>query len=323
MTVLLRRLLSWLAVALSGAYIAYFFSANGDDLRLLLSIRPEHVVALILLQVLYLLLHGYRYRIVLEQCSDRSIAYWPWFRLFVLGRFLNTVLPQSGNLYRGLLLKDVWGVTYTRYVTAFFSFAWMGNCLNLLIALAMVALVDPGLRVGVVPAGLLVASLLLALAGLPVLLDRFSRGVRIRARYVSWIHDKVSEVLRVSVGNLRDARYLRRMLGFGLLAFAAACTIFGACFHGLGISVGFAEMALFYVILQISTHVHVTPGNLGVQELGFGILGEQMGIGMGEGMLVSALLRVSGYLALFALAVPMGGVRLLRGGAAKDAPMGT
>lgn len=60
------------------------------------------------------------------------------------------------------------------------------------------------------------------------------------------------------------------------------------------------------------TSINLPPGNLGVRKVAFGLLADLTGIGMAEGMLVSALLRVVGYIALFAVALAMGGLGVLR-----------
>jgi hypothetical protein len=49
-----------------------------------------------------------------------------------------------------------------------------------------------------------------------------------------------------------------------------------------------------------------------VQELAFGILSTGFGASAADGVLVSALLRVTGVVALIAMALPFGGLEALR-----------
>jgi len=68
------------------------------------------------------------------------------------------------------------------------------------------------------------------------------------------------------------------------------------------------------VLLQLATYVAVTPGNLGLQELAFGVLAVGLGSAAVDGVVVSALVRVTGVVAIVAFALPLGGVQALRAG---------
>lgn len=307
-----KKILQWLVLLLCLAFIVRFFGTRRDDLRLLLNLSRVAVAALLVLHVVYFVLHGYRYQIVMEKCGGRPIGFGPWFHVFILGRFLNTMFPQAGTLYRAVHLKRDHQVSHTRYVSGLFSFAWMDTGLNLVVALVVIGWTDPGLRVGPLPAMYLVAGVTVLVAGVPMLADLVLRSTTIRVRFLAWLHARLAEVVRVSVQNLRDAVYLAKVASVGLVVFGHFCLILYIGFRSLGIRVGVGEVVLFYLLIKASTYVNVTPGNLGVLEIGCGILGAQMQIGMAEGMLVSAILRIIRYIALVGLAVPMGGLSVLR-----------
>lgn len=309
----LINLLQWATVAGCTVFIVRFFYRNSEELRSLVNIRPAQIVVMILSYSVYFVSHAYRYKIVLEKCSGCTIGFSQWFRISMLGRFLNTVIPQMGNLYRAVRLKEEYHVSYTRYVSSFFSFAWLDTSSNLLVGLAVIGLLSPGLRIGPLPATHLVLGLAGGVVLLPIILEVVFRSITVRGRFLTWLHAKLAEVLRVSVQNLHDGGYMARVFLVGLLVLAQACVIFYVCFHSIGIRVGAAEVVLFYVLLKLSMNVSLTPSNIGVQEIAFGILGEQTQIGMGQGMLVSAVMRVVGGVALCCFALPMGGLSVLRG----------
>jgi hypothetical protein len=81
-----------------------------------------------------------------------------------------------------------------------------------------------------------------------------------------------------------------------------------------------STVVLFFVLSQLSTYVQITPGNLGVFELGFGALGSQLGIGLVGGLLVAALIRVTGYIALLIAGLALGGIKAARGLSAETNP---
>ena len=71
-------------------------------------------------------------------------------------------------------------------------------------------------------------------------------------------------------------------------------------------------LALFYIILKISTEILITPGNIGPREVAYGVLSESMGIGMGQGIAVSVIIRVLGTGTVLVLGSCFGGIDLLR-----------
>ena len=301
-----KRLLHWSLLLACTAFIVYFFSTHRDELRVLGNIRARSIVCLLALTIVYLLVHGMRFKIVLEECSGRAILYWPWFRALILSRFFSIFMPQLGSIYRGVYLKRQFQVSYTRYIGGFCSFAWMDTCFNLLLTLVVVRLANPGLRLGAFSFTSVVGVLLLLIVTIPIVVERVFRAVKLRGRRLLWLHSKLSEVLEVSVRNLRHGAYMVKFVFLGLLTSGLVIVLLYACFRGMGLTVGWSETVLFYVVLKLSSHVAVTPGNLGVLEIAFGILGEQMQIGMGEGILASAIMRVVGYLALGLLSMPLG-----------------
>ncbi len=309
----LQRVARWLLLLLCVGFIIYFFNANREGLSLLLNIRPGEVIALLAMQLVYLVLHSYRQKGVLEKCSGTRIRFRAWFRIFILGRFLNVMVPQSGNIYRSVRLKEEHGVSYTRYVSAYVSSAWMGSCLSLLLAAAAIGLLRPQLRLGSIPALYMVLGLGALFGSTPFLAERVARTIGSVPRYLSWLHGKLSELLQVAIENLRDPGYMGRFCLVTLLMFTQACLVFYLCFSALGIEVGVAEVALFNVLWRLSTYVNLTPGgNVGLLEIAFGLLGEQIQLGMGVGILFSLVQRAVSQITLFSLALMMGGPGLLR-----------
>ncbi len=315
----LRRALPWGLFAASVVATAVLVWHRGEDLALLRALDAASVVVLVALQALYLVVQSGRFHVVLVKLAERSVGFWPWLQLFVLGRFLNLFVPQAGNVYRGVELKRRFGIGYTRFVAAFVNAPWVAMVMNFLIGAVVVALAAPEARVGTWPLGLLLGLAALVTAAAPVLALPLLALVPQRWRALAWLHTRLAETLQVTLASLRDARYLARVLAWTLAAFVQAVALLWLCFVALGADVGLAQAVAFYVLLQLSTYLAVTPGNLGLQELAFGFLALGMGGGAVEGVVVSGLLRVTGVIALLLTALPMGGVQALRASRAAGA----
>ena len=145
-----KTILRWLLAIACLTYLAKFFYDSRSDLSIALSLNGWVLTGIVAMQLLYYLLQGERLRIVMIKCSGRKLPALPWLKLFIIGRFLNTIFAQAGNVSRGIILKRDYGVSYTRYIAANASMAWMDTGMNFFVVAAIVRIVcrmegpDPG-----------------------------------------------------------------------------------------------------------------------------------------------------------------------------------
>lgn len=312
MTARAQRILPWLAFALAIGATVVLVAARGEDLRTLAALRQSFVVALLAMQALYLIVQSVRFHVVLVRFAERPVGFWPWTRLFVLGRFLNLFVPQAGNVYRAVELRRRFDVRVQSFLVAFVNAPWLAMILNFGFGAAFVGLLAPSAAVAGWPlwALLVAATLVTSLAPIVALplLPLFPE----RLRWAAWLRARLGEMVGVTLRSVREPRYLARVTWWTLLAFIQASAMLWLGFVALGIPVGVAEAIAFYVLLQLATYVQVTPGNLGLQELAFAALSAGFGATVADGILVSTIVRVTGVIALVVAALPMGGLEALR-----------
>lgn len=269
------------------------------------------ILPIIAIQLLYYPLQAYLFRIVLEKCSGSKLPFFGWFKIFILSTFLNTVFSQTGNVYRGLQLKSDYNISYTRYISSYISFAWMDLWINLIIATAIILLLKPDLHIGPLIAWKVLLAAIIVVIAVPILIEILCHRIKFNNARLSWIHSKLSEVLTVSVNNITDTAYLSKITLINIVVLICIAGLFRFCFLILGIKLNIPTVVIFYALLKIGNYVNITPGNLGIQELAYGFLGTQMGIGMAQSILVSAFMRLTGTAVLVLLAVTLGGISLL------------
>lgn len=321
----LARWLPWLLVLVALAATALLASRGADELALLRRLDPLAALALVALQVAYLVVQSGRFHVVLVRLAEHHVGFWPWLRLFVIGRFLNLFVPQAGNVYRAVELKRRFDVGYTRFVAAFVNAPWIAMVLNFALGALVLVALEPAARVAGVPLWLALAAAAVAASLGPWLVALVLPLLPRRFRAAAWARTQLDDMLGVTLASLRDARYLARVLAWTLAAFVQAVAMLWLTFVALGAPVGLAEAVAFYVLLQLATYVALTPGNLGVQELAFAALASGLGAAAVDGVLVSALTRVTGVVALVLLALPLGGLEALRASRASaraEAPAG-
>ncbi len=307
-----KKVARYLLTVVCCAYIVNFFLANRESFERVLLFDMSIVMTMLGLSVAAIGMQSYRYKIIIGKFSGKRLPYLAWLRIFVLGTFLNRIFPQAGNVFRGVSLKQRFDISYTRYISSYAGFMWIDTTLSIATALAVVLVLDPSLRIASVPAAVLIAALLCAVAAVPFVLKLVGDFLKGRFNYFLWLQSKLAEVFSVMADSVRDVGYLVRISATGLCSFAITISIFYMCFHGLGLDVSWSMLAVFCVIMRLSNQMVITPGNLGVREIAYGVLGELAGVGMAEAMLVSIIIRIVGTTVIFAFGTALGGVGLLK-----------
>ncbi|MBN1788494.1 MAG: flippase-like domain-containing protein [Sedimentisphaerales bacterium] len=293
-------------------YIIFFLTKNRAEIQQALNLRPLIVAALIIILILDLAINGLRMKIVMEKCSDTKIPLGPWYKIFILGRFLNTVIPQLGNLYRGITLKQKHNISYTNYISSLAAFAWMEISINLIIALIIVLLTNRQLQIAGIDAWIFLTGMIIVIMAGPIIADAVIQLFKIQNKALAWIHSKLSQVFSTAVTSLKDIRYMTSIVSTTLLAFIIVTVMFRLCFMGINIHVSITEIVIFLAILKVMDVIVITPGNVGIREIFFGIVTQQIGLSMMEGILASTILRILGTMVVFILGVSLGGIGILQ-----------
>ncbi len=299
-------------VAVCIVYLVRFFYKNKDTLHLVFNLDPVSIFSAITFQILYFPMLALLLRTILEKCSSSKLPFFGWFKIFILGTFLNMVFPQTGNVYRGIQLKRNYNVSYTRYISSYASFAWMDLIMNLFISALIIIFLKPDLQIGRLIAWKILLVIIIVIITAPILIEILWRKIKFNHSRLAWLHSKTSEVLSVSVNNIKDVTYLAKIILINIAILACITGLLHFCFLILGIRLNIPTVVMFYVLLKIGDYVNITPANLGVQELAYGFFGTQMGVGMAESVLVSGFMRLIGTTVLISLAVIFGGIDLLR-----------
>lgn len=311
----LRAPLRWAAGLLFFFVCARALLHNPEPLRRLASLHPALLATLLGLAVLNDLFMSWRLALAVTECGGPRVSGLSWFRLVVIGQFLNLAVPQLGNLYRGVMLKREHGVSYMAYASGLFAFVWLDTVFGFSICTLILALLRPGLELGGVPAlPVLVAVVAFLVAG-PVIVARGLGAARLRGAWASWLHERATRLLTTATRSLGRPRFLGRFASVSVLVTAEQMLALYLCFGAVGHPVDVPTAALFQVVVKLSNQVQITPGNLGLTELAWGVLGAAaQGGGLEHGIAASLLFRVAFTAVLVTLGALFGGLGLLRGG---------
>lgn len=305
------KILRIILLLISIAYIVYFFAKNKEDLNLLLNLDFLFIVLLFFLSFAYQLIHSYRFKVIIEKCGNTKINFIKWFKIFAQTRFLNQFIPQFGNIYRGIALKKTFNIPYTNYISSFTSFLWMDTCFNLSLASIIILIFKPNLTITGINIGIIGSAITIIILTIPFVANKISKKIENFVHKKIWLHSKLGEVINITIESLKDCNYVFKILTIGLLALVRTIIFYYILFLCFGITSNITILIIFYALFKLSSFVVITPGNLGIQELAFGFLSGQLGIGVSEGILVCVVGRFIGTIVIIILGICTGGLDLL------------
>lgn len=295
------RVPRWLSAALLAVtlgLLAWMVVRDRPALNALGDIAPADVATIMILQVLYLIPESYRQQIVIESSSDTTLRWLPWFRIFIVGRFLNTMIPQSGNVYRGLRLRSDFGVALAEFGGGMAAFVIMSVVASLLVAAPFLAWQSPSLTVAGIPTPLALLIAAAMIGGAPFAIWAVLGRRTVEAGSTSRIVATARSVVSSTMTALSDLRLMVAFLVVWLLTITVVVALYRTVFAAIGWNLGIGEAIAIYALLQASSFLVLTPGNLGIQELGMAALAAIFGIPAAVGVVAAGIIRVTGWIAI-------------------------
>ena len=288
-------------------FVVWSLAKDKDILLQAKEIAPHQIFLIIAILIVYFVLHAQRFVLLIEQHCRCRIPLLDWMRMLVVVRFMNNLVPQMGSVHRGIALKRDFGVSYTDYIAANLFFIWTDTLLNFLIAFALFYLGSSPLELFGFPAGAL-----LGLAALGILLAPFIGQLLLKSHHQpSKLVRKLAEVADELTRGLREPRYMAATTVIAVLSFLLMTHVFRILLGAIGAEVDLATLAVFYALYRLTFHINVTPGNIGIREIAYGLLCAQAHIGMSKGLLISAELRVLSIIVLITIGISVAGRELV------------
>ena len=295
------RVPRWLSITLivvTLGFLIWLVLRDRPSLDALGDIEPGDLAIIMVLQLLYLVPESYRQEIVVESSSGTPIRSFHWFRIFVVGRFLNTLIPQSGNVYRAFRLRSDPGIAISDFGGGMAAFVIMSVVASLLVSVPFIAWQSPALTIGGLPAWLSLLIAAIILGAVPFVISFALRG-----RFSDWaersrILDTAGRVGSATMTALRDVRLMGRFVIVWAVTLTVVVALYRSVFAAIDWDLSIGVAIAIFALLQVSSFIVLTPGNLGIQELGMAALVALFGAPAAIGVLAAALIRVTGWIAI-------------------------
>ena len=307
------RMLRWAAALAVLAYVVWFLLRNKSQLASLRNLSAPLLAVLFLVTILNNLLYIFRFRHVVRKKTGLQIPFRSWVRFFLISRLFSLMAGQTGNLYRAWVFKKEYSVSIAKFLASALFITWLDTCLFLLFGAVVIAAAAPHLEVLGINAALLILAVLVCFVVVPLLLGKLLGSVHLSGRLSGWAHRRFLELSSAILTGLKDPVFLLILSSGGFLSFLFSAAVIFGCFYGLGLPIDPSGVALFLAVLGLCNRIVITPGgNLGIKELAYGFLAEQLHIGMAEGILVSLLSRIITMVVTIGLGLAAGGWHLIK-----------
>lgn len=317
-----KRWIAWSVAVVSFGVIVWLALRDNQVISALRMISPLQIMALFVFQVLYLVVESRRLEIVIEDASGTKIPSLPMLSLFSVGRVLNLLVPQAGNVYRGVRLNRAYGIAASDYAGALGAFVWLTAVLSLVTSGVVLGLTQRSLTVSSLPlwSAMIGAGILLTV--IPVALFAATSSMIHRGRPETVV-GKITSVVVAAANAVTNPILILKFLATWLMTIAVVAPMYIWTFSIMDVSVGLGVVIALYGLVQVTSFVVITPGNIGIQDLGFTGLAILLGVPAGPAAAAAGLIRASGVIATVGTAMLTGWSDLVHATTGRDEHSGT
>jgi uncharacterized membrane protein YbhN (UPF0104 family) len=176
-----------------------------------------------------------------------------------------------------------------------------------------IAALEPDFRLGAASALPVLGLVFLLLVAGPVLLGRAAGRLRLGDGQLGRVQKRAADLLNAASSVLTNPRFLAQIFGLNVLMAAVQLSTLALAFSVVGGQIGLGRLMLLQVFVKLSNQVVITPGNLGLTEIVYGILADACERGFEHGVAAGLLIRTVGTATAIGLGMLLGGTSYLGG----------
>ncbi len=298
------KIFKWMLLLLVVASTIILIYRNRNDFHFILKIDYNYIIIILFLSFINLSLGSLRYFLIIRTLSNH-VDFWSCYKAFIIGRFLNKIIPRSGVIYRALYFKKKNKISYKKLISGFIAFMFLDIMIYMLIGSIVIGIYDHSLSIG--GTNLLFLFILLFFLNISIAYITYLVNKHLHFSVKNALMKKFFFHLKNIVNNFINLCKNKKILMFNfsiiLSIFLVNIGLIHLCFRSVHIYAKISLLSVFVVLSQLSTVITLTPGNLGVRELLYAFLANSMGIGSAEGLSVSIILRISGFIIIGTLSL--------------------
>ena len=289
----LRIAVQLLVISIFVLLIVYFMRKYASDLSNLQHLSLRDFLIIGVWSLASYTAYAYAVYVVLVDLGLKGLSPIAWLGVYFASRLANLFVVQGGNIFRLVYLKKKHNFSYTNSIGVTGFLIWLNAIIALSTTTYFLVSFDRSYFIEDVSLLTWCAYILLVLIVLPFIAG--SAGYLIKKSSVGQSRVavplvEISEFFTATVSN----HYL--FLRLALLSAVHFFLFIGVnyfSFRAIGEPVSVATACVFTSFFVFTRYINVVPGNLGVSELVGGLVSEQIGVGFGNGLLVTTIVRMT------------------------------
>ena len=237
----------------------------------------------------------------LYQINMNFIDIKKYAKIFFNGQMISFILPHSGTLYKAYKLKgfdlsyqDFIGINF--FLTWFYLFFFVTFYSFEILIFGSKILKNYYLLVFFL--GLLFS---ISIFSVPFVYKKFFR-INFKNILVSKIYNLITYIIMMPL-NLKNYKFYKFLSICGVVNHVLSFIVIYVLFFSIGYKLNFSFVVIFFIINSFMDQIPITPKNLVVSELVFGIISQNMGLTFEFGVLVKLLLRLFFFINLVTLTI--------------------
>jgi len=230
--------------------------------------------------------------IILIDLGLRNLGPIAWLRIYFVSRLVNLFVTQGGNIYRLVVLKKKYDFAYTNTIGVTVFLIWINALIAVMFSLYTLITMQQSIQI----AGLSFLGwcvlLLIVLVTIPSFVALFAKLTR-RSRVAQ--SRFALPLLRIAEFFVGTMKKFRLFVTVSLLSITHFCFFVGVnyfSFLAIEVDAPLDVVLVFTAAFVFTRYINIVPGNIGVSELAGGLMSEYMGVGFGNGLVVSGIVRM-------------------------------
>jgi uncharacterized membrane protein YbhN (UPF0104 family) len=289
---LLKGAVQLLVIAFFVVAILYFMRRYSADVSNLQHLSWKSIVTIGAWSIASYTTYAYAVYVVLIKLGLKNLGPLDWIKIYFVSRLVNLFLVQGGNLYRLIILKKRFNFSYTNSIGMTVFLIWINAIVALFISMMALATLrrNPELLGVSLTAWSLV--LFIAAACVPMVAAGILRVIRVSTFHKTRVVQHFTCIAEFFAESARANRFFVKVTMLSATHYCLFVGVNYACFQAIGQPLEVPVVCVFTTAFVFTRYINVVPGNLGVSELVGGLISEQLGVGFGNGLIVTGIVRI-------------------------------
>ncbi len=265
---------------------AFFLYKYGQEiLRVYQDLNHDYVFMGVAFAIMSIILGAIKLSFIFNYVFSKKIDFVNWLKVYVEGFFINNTIPYLGLAYRAFVLKKVFDISYTEYVSATYLAAILG--LFTVVLFSSLALSFGLNRLEIL--GFLI--FFVALMVMKVFLLGKVKKSNTGFNKINILIEKINTI-KFDFLKLKKSPNFSKYICLLLITMGIDFLAYAFVFYGFNIALPFVSILFIYLAYSLSWMIKLTPANIGIQEFFVSLAGSYVGFGIINGIALSLALRV-------------------------------